>query len=202
MLLISSCKKWFKTSFRCVFATIRLLLDKQNGITESGQLNTKSFKPYFVCYGEGHVSFKLCCSTLDKKKKKERNIPEVRGEKKTVRSCDILLDHERSAQERSSGDYPRLLPCADRAWSTMISHDGTVFFSPRISGWFFFFVQGSSSTLFNTKNCLGQLIAHDIRAMCCALLDCVMLTSFSFSPTWPKRKFEKENFCRRAFMEW
>ena len=122
MLLISSCKKNdSKLHFDVFFATIRLLLDKQNGITESGQLNTKSFKPYFVCYGEGHVSFKLCCSTLDKKKK--RNIPEVRGEKKTVRSCDILLDHERLAQERSSATIRRFCPALrarDRQWYHMM----------------------------------------------------------------------------------
>ena len=74
---------------------------------------------------------------------KKRTIPEIRGQKNTVRSCDIMLDDARSTQCKVIRDCPRLLPCADRASSGMISHDGTAFFSPRISRMVLFFVQGS-----------------------------------------------------------
>ena len=51
---------------------------------------------------------------LGQKKKKEPSRRFV-GEKNTVRSCDIMLDHERSAQGKVIRDCPRLLPSADRA---------------------------------------------------------------------------------------
>ena len=53
-----------------------------------------------------------------------------------------MLDDARSTQGKVIRDCPRLLPCADHPSSSMISHDGTAFFSPRISGMvLFFFVQ-------------------------------------------------------------
>ena len=75
---------------------------------------------------------------------KKRTILEIRGWKNAVRSCDIMLDDAQSAQGKVIRDCPRLLPCADRASSSMISHDGTAFFSPRISRMVLFFGQGST----------------------------------------------------------
>ena len=74
---------------------------------------------------------------------KKRTIPEIRGKKNTVRSYDIMLDHERSAQGKVNCDCPQLLPCADRTWSSMITHNRVAIFSSQISGMvlFFFFVQ-------------------------------------------------------------
>ena len=65
---------------------------------------------------------------------KNRTIPEIRGEKNTVPSCDFMLDDARSAQGKSRGQSQMTLPCVDRASSSMISQDRTAFFSPRISG--------------------------------------------------------------------
>ena len=45
----------------------------------------------------------------------KKTIPKIRGEKNTVRSCDTMLDHERSEQGKVISDYPLLLPCADHA---------------------------------------------------------------------------------------
>ena len=56
-----------------------------------------------------------------------------------------MLDDARSTQRKVIRDCPRLLPCALRASSSMISHDGTAFFSPRISMMVLFFGQGSTS---------------------------------------------------------
>ena len=85
-------------------------------------------------------------TTLDKKKS---TIAEIRGKKNAVPSCDIMLDDAQSRQGmlKFIRNCPRLFPCADRASSSMISHDGTAFLSPRISGMvLFFYVQGSRST--------------------------------------------------------
>ena len=80
-------------------------------------------------------------TTLDKKK---RTIPEIRGEKNAVPSCDIMLDDARSAQGKSRGQSRMTLPCVivrHRAWYLKIEQRS----SRRESrGWFFFFVQGSS----------------------------------------------------------
>ena len=58
-------------------------------------------------------------------------------------TCDIVLDQARSAQASPIRDCPRLLPCADRAWSSMISHVEQRS-SRHESRWrFLFFVQGS-----------------------------------------------------------
>ena len=72
-------------------------------------------------------------------KKKKRTIPEIRGEKNIVPSCDIMLNHERSARGKVICDYPRLCPA-------LIEHitEWNSFFSPRILGMVLFFVQGSS----------------------------------------------------------
>ena len=53
---------------------------------------------------------------------KKRTIIEIRGEKNAVPrviSCSIRRDQRRASPIR---DCPRLLPCADRAQSSMISH--------------------------------------------------------------------------------
>ena len=85
----------------------------------------------------------LGSTTLDNKKR--TTITEIRGEKNAVRSWDIMLNDARSTQGKVIRDCPRLLPCADSASSSMISHNGTAFFSPRISGMVLFFVQGSKT---------------------------------------------------------
>ena len=71
----------------------------------------------------------------------KKNHPEIRGEKNTVRSCDIMLDHERSAQGKVIRDSLRLLLCADRAWYHAWN---SVLLAPN-HGDGFFFVQGSTS---------------------------------------------------------
>ena len=43
------------------------------------------------------------CTTLDKKKKKKRTIPEIGGDKNAVPSCDVRLAHAQSAQGKSEG---------------------------------------------------------------------------------------------------
>ena len=58
--------------------------------------------------------------------KKKRTIIKIRGEKNAVPrviSCSIRRDQRRASPIR---DCPRLLPCADRAWSSMISHVNSV----------------------------------------------------------------------------
>ena len=52
-----------------------------------------------------------------------------------VISCTITSDQRRQKSRIT-------LPCADRSWSSMISQDRTVFFSPRISGMVLFFCPG------------------------------------------------------------
>ena len=75
---------------------------------------------------------------------KKRTIIEIRGEKNAVPrviSCSIRRDQRRASPIR---DCPRLLPCADRAWSSMISHVEQRSFRCESRGWFFFFFgQGS-----------------------------------------------------------
>ena len=69
---------------------------------------------------------------------KKRTIIEIRGEKNAVPrviSCSIRRDQRRASPIR---DCPRLLPCADRAWSSMISHVEQRS-SRRESRWWFFF---------------------------------------------------------------
>ena len=70
---------------------------------------------------------------------KKRTILEIRGEKNAVPrviSCSIRRDQRRASPIR---DCPRLLPCADRAWSNMISHVEQRS-SRRESRWWFFFL--------------------------------------------------------------
>ena len=77
---------------------------------------------------------------------KTRTIFENRGEKNAVPrviSCLIRHDQRRASPIR---DCPRLLPCADRAWSSMISHVEQCSSRRESRGWFFFFVQGSTTT--------------------------------------------------------
>ena len=78
-------------------------------------------------------------TTLDKKKNHHRD---SRREERSS-TCDIMLDHARSAQGKSD---PRLSATFALRWSRLIEHDitrGTAFFSPRISRMVLFFVQGS-----------------------------------------------------------
>ena len=79
---------------------------------------------------------------LDKKKNHHRD---SRREERCS-TCDIMLDQARSAQGKSDPRLSATLPCADRAWSSMISHVEQRY-SRRESRWsfFFFFVQGSTS---------------------------------------------------------
>ena len=88
-------------------------------------------------------------TTLDKKK---RTIPEIRGEKNAVPSCDIMLDDAHSAQGKSRGQARMTLPCVDRASSSMISQDRTAFFSPRISRMVLFFAQGILGAVANYRH--------------------------------------------------
>ena len=88
------------------------------------------------------AAIKSSTTTLDKKKNHHRN----RGEKNAVPrviSCSIRRDQRRASPIR---DCPRLLPCADRAWSSMISHveqrssrrdldDGSFFLSRVVWPW-------------------------------------------------------------------
>ena len=69
---------------------------------------------------------------------KKRTIIEIRGEKNAVPrviSCSIRRDQRRASPIR---DCPRLLPCADRAWSSMISHVEQRSSRHESRGWFFF----------------------------------------------------------------
>ena len=69
---------------------------------------------------------------------KKRTIIEIRGEKNAVPrviSCSIRRDQRRANPVR---DCPRLLPCADRAWSSMISHVKQRSSRRESRGWFFF----------------------------------------------------------------
>ena len=94
-------------------------------------LNEKKTSIGVICYW-------FCTQLLLPRTKKKRTIPEIRGEKNTVPSCEIMLDHARSAQGKSCGLLRVTLPCADHLWSSMISQDRTAFFSPRISRMVFF----------------------------------------------------------------
>ena len=72
--------------------------------------------------------------------KKKRTIPEIRGEKNPVPSCDIMLDHARSAQGKKlwfvAGDLAL-------RWSLVIKHDITrsnsVLLAANLADGFFFF---------------------------------------------------------------
>ena len=76
-----------------------------------------------ICWPKtGFVVEEPQCTTL--KKKKKRTIPEIQGEKSTVRSCDIMLDHGRSAHAAGQGHSRHsatFAPC----WSRVIKHDNT-----------------------------------------------------------------------------
>ena len=78
-------------------------------------------------------------TTLDKK----RTILEIHGEKNAVPrviSCSIRRDQRRAKVADSRGSD---LPCADRAWSSMITHVEQRSSRRESRWWFFFFVQGS-----------------------------------------------------------
>ena len=69
---------------------------------------------------------------------KKRTIIEICGEKNAVPrviSCSIRRDQRRASPIR---DCPRLLPCADRAWLSMISHVEQRSSRRESRGWFFF----------------------------------------------------------------
>ena len=96
-----------------------------------------------------NVLWVICCFSIPSNgiilpwTKKKRTIIEIRGEKNAVPrviSCSIRRDQRRASPIR---DCPRLLPCADGAWSSMISHLEQRSSRRESRGWFFFFVQGS-----------------------------------------------------------
>ena len=69
---------------------------------------------------------------------KKRTIIEIRGEKNAVPrviSCSSRCDQRRASPIR---DCPRLLPCADRTWSSVISHVEQRSSRRESRGWFFF----------------------------------------------------------------
>ena len=84
----------------------------------------------------GKCTFIISCLVLPWTKK--RTIIEIRGEKNAVPrviSCSIRRDQRRASPIR---DCARLLPCADRAWSSMISHVEQRSSRRQSRGWFFF----------------------------------------------------------------
>ena len=93
------------------------------------------------------LSLSLCLSTTTHEShsrtiyypgQKKRTIIEIRGEKNAVPrviSCSIRRDQRRASPIR---DCPRLLPCADRSWSSMISHVEQRSSRRESQGWFFF----------------------------------------------------------------
>ena len=84
------------------------------------------------------------CTTLAKKK----NHPRDSRREERCSTCDIMLDHARSAQGKSRGQSRIGLALR---WSRLIEHDitrGTAFFSPRISMMVLFFGQGSKFEYF------------------------------------------------------
>ena len=123
-------------------------------------------------------------TTLDNKKEP---FPRFAA-RKTLRSCDIMLDDARSTQGKVICDCPRLLPCADRASSSMISHDGTVFFSPQISGMVLLFVQGST---FKARNANFKLL-HDHWKKTNSLID----PRSAFTSAYVDRSFVSHGRCR------
>ena len=90
---------------------------------------------------------------------KKRTIIEIRGEKNGVPrviSCSIRRDQRRASPIR---DCPRLLPCADRAWSSMISHVEQRSSRRESRGWFFFLAR---VVWFTQKTWLDRLIDSNI----------------------------------------
>ena len=70
---------------------------------------------------------------------KKKNHHQDSRRKERCSTCDIMLDQARSAQGKSDPrDCPRLLPCADRAWWSMISHVEQCSSRRESRGWFFF----------------------------------------------------------------
>ena len=101
---------------------------------------------------------------------KKRTIIEIRGEKNAVSrviSCSISRDQRRASPIH---DCPRLLPCADRAWSSMISHVEQRSSRRESRGWFFFLsrvvlgqcvcVELPGLSLFQASWCLRALTYH------------------------------------------
>ena len=87
---------------------------------------------------------------------KKRSILEIRGEKNAVPrviSCSIRRDQRRASPIR---DCPRLLPCADRAWLSLISHVEQRSSHRESRGWFFFLSRAvdyhQTKTLNNADN--------------------------------------------------
>ena len=58
-------------------------------------------------------------------------------------TCDIMLDQARLARAKVADSRGSDLPCANRAWSSMISHVKQRSSRRESRWWFFFFVQGS-----------------------------------------------------------
>ena len=70
---------------------------------------------------------------------KKKNHPRDSRWEERCSTCDIVLDQARSAQGKSRGQSRIGLACADRAWSSMISHVEQRS-SRRESRWWFFFL--------------------------------------------------------------
>ena len=85
----------------------------------------------FCCWKQSQRE-RLWTTTLAKKK----NHPRDSRREERCSTCDIMLDQRRAKVADSHGSD---LPCADRAWSSMISHVEQRS-SRRESRWWFFFL--------------------------------------------------------------
>ena len=74
-------------------------------------------------------------TTLDKK----RNHPRDSRREERCSTCDIMLDQARSRRAKVADSRGSDLPCADRAWSSMISHVEQCSSRHESRWWFFFF---------------------------------------------------------------
>ena len=75
---------------------------------------------------------------------KKKNHPRDSRREERCSTCDIMLDQRRAKVADSRGSD---LPCADRAWSSMITHVEQRSSRRESRWWFFFFVQGSRKLL-------------------------------------------------------
>ena len=112
---------------------------------------------------------------------KKKNHHQDSRRKERCSTCDIMLDQARLAQGKSDPrDCPRLLPCADRAWSSMISHVEQCSSRRESRGWFFF--------------CLSRVVATKNNGESCPLLD-ALVRRVRRSVDWQKRTSGKFSLC-------
>ena len=90
---------------------------------------------------------------------KKKNHPRDSRREEHCSTCDIMLDQARSAQGKVAESRRSDLPCADRAWSSMISHVEQRS-SSRESRWWFFFL--SRVVVKVTLPCFKSLTAADL----------------------------------------